>query len=50
MFAGDESAAAAIAAGVEKLPAGTTADVDVEIADAEATFDMPQPDGVTLQG
>lgn len=48
VFAGDESAAPAIAAGVEKLPAGTTADVYIEIADADATFDMPRPAGVTL--
>lgn len=48
VFAGDESAAPAIAAGVEKLPAGATADVYVEIADADATFAMPQPAGVTL--
>ncbi|AJE32975.1 siderophore-interacting protein [Corynebacterium humireducens NBRC 106098 = DSM 45392] len=48
VFAGDESAAPAIAAGVEKLPAGATADVYLEIADAGATFDMPQPEGVTL--
>ncbi|GAB3707186.1 siderophore-interacting protein [Corynebacterium nasicanis] len=49
VFAGDESAAPAIAAGVEKLPAGATADVYLEIADAAATFDFPQPDGVTLR-
>ena len=48
MFAGDESAAPAIAAGVEKLPEGATAEVFIEIADADATFDMPQPAGVTL--
>lgn len=48
VFAGDESAAPAIAAGVEKLPEGATAEVFIEIADADATFDMPQPAGVTL--
>ena len=48
VFAGDESAAPAIAAGVEKLPHGATADVYLEIADADATFDMPEPDGVHL--
>ena len=35
VFAGDESAAPAIAAGVEKLPHGATADVYLEIADAD---------------
>ncbi|MDO5670026.1 MAG: siderophore-interacting protein [Corynebacterium sp.] len=49
VFAGDESAAPAIAAGVEKLPSGATADVYIEIADADATFAMPEPEGVTLR-
>lgn len=48
VFAGDESAAPAIAAGVEKLPAGATAHVFVEIADAASTFEMPEPAGVEL--
>lgn len=48
VFAGDESAAPAIAAGVEKLPPRVTADVYIEIADDAATFEMPQPEGVTL--
>lgn len=48
VFAGDESAAPAIAAGVEKLPAGATADVFVEVADAGATFEMPEPEGVRV--
>ena len=48
VFAGDESAAPAIAAGVEKLPAGATADVYMEISGEEATFEMPEPEGVNL--
>ena len=48
VFAGDESAAPAIAAGVEKLPSGATADVYLEIASDDATFAMPEPEGVTL--
>ncbi|MCS5479042.1 siderophore-interacting protein [Corynebacterium sp. YIM 101645] len=48
LFAGDESAAPAIAAGVEKLPAGATAEVYIEIEDAASTFEMPEPAGVRL--
>lgn len=48
VFAGDESAAPAMAAGVEKLPAGATADVFVEVADEGSTFEMPEPEGVRL--
>jgi len=48
VFAGDESAAPAIAAGVEKLPPGATADVYVEISTTGAEFLMPRREGVTM--
>ena len=48
VLAGDEAAAPAIAAAVENLPAGATADVYLEIAGAGAEFEMPTPEGVNL--
>lgn len=48
MLIGDESAAPAVAAAVENLPADATADVFIEVADENAHFEMPQPDGVEL--
>lgn len=48
VLAGDEAAAPAIAAAIDRLPAGTTATAYVEIADADSTFEIPQPDGVEL--
>ncbi len=48
VLAGDEAAAPAIAAAVEKLPEGATADVYVEIAGSGAEFEMPSAPGVAL--
>ncbi|MDF1489373.1 siderophore-interacting protein [Tessaracoccus caeni] len=48
VLAGDEAAAPAIAAAIDRLPAGTTATAYVEIADADSTFEIPQPNGVEL--
>lgn len=48
VLVGDESAAPAVAAAVENLPAGATAAVFIEVADDRAEFAMPQPDGVEL--
>lgn len=48
VLAGDESAAPAIAAAIENLPAGATATAYVEIADEQARFAMPTPEGVDL--
>lgn len=48
VLAGDEAAAPAIAAAVEKLPADATADVYVEIARPGAEFEMPGREGVHL--
>lgn len=48
VLAGDEAAAPAIAASIEHLPAGTTADVYVEIAAEGHEFEMPERDGVRL--
>ncbi|AIT60889.1 siderophore-interacting protein [Corynebacterium doosanense] len=48
VLAGDEAAAPAIAAAIEHLPAGTTAEVYVEIAAEGHEFDMPRREGVTL--
>ncbi|WP_342319595.1 siderophore-interacting protein [Corynebacterium mayonis] len=49
VFVGDETAAPAIAAGVEKLPPGATADVYVEISGAGAEFEMPHGEGVNMR-
>lgn len=48
VLVGDESAAPAVAAAVENLPAGATAAVFIEVADSAAHFEMPQPEGVEL--
>lgn len=49
IFAGDEAAAPAIAAGIEALPKGATATAYVEVAGEGSTFEMPEPEGVKLQ-
>ncbi|MCZ9309081.1 siderophore-interacting protein [Corynebacterium uberis] len=49
VLAGDEAAAPAVAAGVDKLPAGATAQVYLEVADASARFELDVPEGVTVQ-
>ena len=49
VFAGDESAAPAIAAGLEALPAGTTATAYVEIEGEGDTFEMPSGENFTVQ-
>lgn len=41
VFAGDESAAPAICAGLEALPVGTSATAYIEVSDADATFAVP---------
>lgn len=41
VLAGDESAAPAIAAAMEALPAGASVDVFIEVDDAQHEFDMP---------
>lgn len=48
VLAGDESAAPAIAAALENLPAGATADAYVEIAAEGHEFEMPEIEGTTL--
>lgn len=48
VLAGDESAAPAIAAALDALPASTSATAFVEIAHQRARFEMPEPDGVEL--
>lgn len=48
VLVGDESAAPAIAAAIENLPEGASATAYVEIADAQARFEMPTPEGVKL--
>lgn len=48
VLVGDESAAPAIAAAIEKLPEDVTATAYVEVADADSHFEMPEPEGVTL--
>ncbi|WKS31438.1 siderophore-interacting protein [Corynebacterium propinquum] len=48
VLAGDEAAAPAIAAALENLPDNTTADVYLEIPDAECTVPMPEPAGANL--
>ena len=48
VLAGDEAAAPAIAAALENLPDNTTADVYLEIPDAECTMPMPEPAGSNL--
>lgn len=48
VLAGDEAAAPAIAAAIEALPAGATAQAFLEIADAESIFEFPQHENVEL--
>lgn len=48
VLAGDESAAPAIAAAIEALPEGTTADAYVEIEAVGHEFEMPSKESVTL--
>ncbi|GAB2506989.1 Vibriobactin utilization protein ViuB [Corynebacterium atrinae] len=48
VLAGDESAAPAIAAGLDKLPAGASAEVYIEVETCDDTFEMPEPAGVTV--
>lgn len=48
VLVGDESAAPAIAAAIENLPAGATAAAYVEVADENSHFEMPTGDGVEL--
>ncbi|GAA1359425.1 siderophore-interacting protein [Brevibacterium luteolum] len=49
VLAGDESAAPAIAAALDALPAGTSATAFIEIAHQRARFEMPEPEDATLQ-
>lgn len=48
VFAGDESAAPAIGAGVQHLPEGATATVFIEIEAEERTFELPTREGVEI--
>lgn len=49
VFVGDESAAPAICAALEALPAGASATVLLEIEHADATFPVPDGDAVDLR-
>ncbi len=49
MLVGDESAAPAICAAIESLPASATATVYLEVAESSATFPVPVRDGVDLR-
>ncbi|RNE48369.1 siderophore-interacting protein [Corynebacterium alimapuense] len=48
VLAGDETAAPALAAAVEKLPEGASAEVYVEIANAKTKFSMPERENVNI--
>ncbi len=49
LLAGDETALPAIAASLERLPAGAVARVFVEVADAAEEQDLSAPDGVDVR-
>src|SRR5699024_6776842 len=49
VFAGDESAAPAIGAGLARLPEGATATAYIEIESEDRTFDMPTGEGIDIQ-
>lgn len=48
VFAGDESAAPAISAGLKRLPDGATATAYIEIEAEDRTFELPTRDGVEI--
>ena len=48
VLAGDESAAPAIGAGLEKLPEGATATAYIEIEAEDRKFEFPAPEGVEV--
>lgn len=48
VLAGDESASPAIAAALENLPEGTTAQAFIEVEDEDSHFEMPEPENTEL--
>lgn len=49
VFAGDESAAPAISAGLARLPEGATATAYIEIESEDRTFEIPTGEGIDIQ-
>ncbi|MFT3887964.1 MAG: siderophore-interacting protein [Arachnia sp.] len=48
ILAGDEAAAPAIAASLERLPEGSTAQAFIEVANMDATFAVPEGQGIDI--